>query len=229
MSYNNNLDKTNDRKDGWIKIDKKNKIRINHQPDIFEENFNKKKILCNNYLKGEICQYAEKCLYAHSISEQKMEPIRKRAYDIIQNEFDLSYLDLGGKSDEESTELLKALTTLTKVCQDCLNKKCAGGVNCKFGVYMPSLQVCYDDMYNGKCSNKDCNKVHLTKRGFNHINKNIEKNKKKKYNGIFVPKPIEINDDFFTSENFKNLVSESEFNIDDMSSVGSSLEESIFD
>jgi hypothetical protein len=217
----------------WIKIEKKNKIKINNNNtnnhnNHHEENYNRKKILCNSYLKGEECQYKEKCLYAHSIDEQKMELIRKKVYNIIQNEFDLSYLDLGTKSDEESNELIKNLTVMTKVCQDCLNKKCAGGVNCKFGVYNSNLQICYEDMYTGKCTNENCQKVHLTKRGFTPINKNNEKPKKKKYTGVYIPKPIEVNEEFFLSENFKSLLNESDINVDDISSVESSLDESIF-
>ncbi len=231
MNNYNSVDKEN----VWIRVEKKNKIKINnhHPPDIFEENQNKRKILCNNFLKGEQCQYGEKCLYAHSIAEQKMDYMRKKAYDIIQNEFDLSYLDLGTKSDEDSSELQKQLYILTKVCPDCINKKCAGGVNCKFGVYMPSLQICYEDMYSGKCTGKECKKVHLTKRGFNPINKNKKheeyKKNKKRITNINIPKGIEITDDFFLSDNFKNLLVESDLNIDDISSVDSSLSGSIFD
>ncbi len=88
MNKYNSIDKEN----VWIRVEKKNKIKINNNPpDIFEENQNKKKILCNNYLKGEQCQYGEKCLYAHSIAEQKMDYMRKKAYDIIQNEFDFIF------------------------------------------------------------------------------------------------------------------------------------------
>ncbi len=219
--------KTEQNDNVWFKIEKKNKIKINH-PDIFDENLNKKKILCNNYLKGEVCHYGDKCLYAHSIGEQKMDIVRKKAYDIIQNEFDLSYLDFGKKNDDETNELLKNLIVLTKVCQECLQKKCAGGINCKFGVYMNSLQVCYDDLHNGKCYNKDCKKVHLTKRGFIPINKYNDTKKKKKYNGLYIPKAIELNDDFFLSDSFKNIFNDSDIIFDDSMSSDNSLEESIF-
>ena len=146
----------------WIKIQKKNKIKF---PD---DNINKKKILCASYLSGEICHYGDKCMYAHSIADQKMEYLKKRAYDIIQNEFDLSYLDF--YKNNELDELLKVLISFTKVCYECINKKCAGGINCKFGVYDKALQICYDDMFTGKCNSK-CTKIHLTNRGFTPINK----------------------------------------------------------
>ncbi len=144
-----------------------------------------------------------------------------------------SYLDLSNKTDEDSAELQKHLYILTKVCPECINRKCAGGVNCKFGVYLPSLQICYEDMFSGKCINKECKKVHLTKRGFNPINKNKKfddyKKQKKRITNISIPKGIEITDDFFLSDNFKNLLVESDLNIDDISSVDSSLSGSIFD
>ncbi len=215
--------------DLWIKVEKKNKIKNKQKNEDFfhEENFNKKKILCNSFLKNEECQYGVKCLYAHSYEEQKMDKLRKRAYDIIQNEFDLSYLDFSNCNDDDQ-EILKNLQTLTRVCNDCIKKTCAGGVNCKFGTYTPTLQLCYDDMMNGKCLNDECTKVHLTKRGFNYINKN-ESKKKKKYNSVYVPKGVEITDDFFMSDNFKNLLNESDINFDEISSVDSSLDESIFD
>ena len=228
INYNQNDDSN------FIKIEKKNKLKINNYPNIFDEKYSKKKILCNTFFKGEECQYGDKCLYAHSITQQKMDPIRKRAYDIIQNEFDLSYLDLGNKTDDESADLLLTLILLTKVCYDCINKKCAGGVNCKFGVYNKSLQICYEDMMNNKCNDNFCNRIHLTKRGFIPINKNKDtKKNKKKINNAYIPKPIELNDDFFKSNKYKNFIEDFiedfDSSIDKLSSDSHSLNESIFD
>lgn len=228
IKYKKNNHNHND-DSNFIKVEKKNKLKINNSPNIFDDKFSKKKILCNSFFKSEECQYADKCLYAHSITQQKMDNNRKKAYDIIQNEFDLSYLDLGNKNDNESADLLSTLILLTKICYDCINKKCAGGVNCKFGVYNKSLQICYDDMMNGKC-NDNCNKIHLTKRGFIPINKNKDNRKtKKKTNRSYIPKPIELNDDFFQSDKYKNLIEDSESSIDKLSSDNHSLNESIFD
>lgn len=227
---NTNYKNNNQEKDfNFIKIEKKNKLKINNFPDIFDDKYNKKKILCNSFIKSENCQYGEKCLYAHSITEQKMDTNRKKAYDIIQNEFDLSYLDLENKIDDESVGLLKTLILLTKTCQDCISKKCAGGLNCKFGTYNKSLQICYEDMMNGKCNDNLCNKVHLTKRGFVPINKNRDIKKRKKYNGIYIPKPIELTDDFFKSYRQKIFLEDSESSIDEISSDEYSLSDSIFD
>ncbi len=234
MNINYKKNNNQEKDSSFIKIDKKNKLKINntytHQhPDNFDERYSKKKILCNSFLKSENCQYGDKCLYAHSIIEQKIDYNRKKAYDIIQNEFDLSYLDLGNKIDEESNELLKTLILLTKTCYDCINKTCAGGVNCKFGVYNQYLQICYEDMMNGKCNDNLCNKIHLSKRGFIPINKNKEHKKRKKFNGIFIPKPIELNNDFFKSDKYRNFIEESDLSIEDFSSDNSSLSDSIFD
>jgi hypothetical protein len=44
---------------------------------------NRKKILCNNILMYGSCGYGDKCMYAHSLSEQNIDSIRKKAYDII--------------------------------------------------------------------------------------------------------------------------------------------------
>lgn len=128
---------------------------------------NKKKILCNNILKDKHCTYGSKCLYAHSIADQCVEEIRKRAYGIIRDEFDLSYLDL---NTDENVELLKTLTLFTKYCPDCIDGKCPGGANCKYGVYDKTLQVCYDDMYYGNCKKEKCSHVHLTRRDFKPVN-----------------------------------------------------------
>ena len=185
------------------------------------DNINKKKILCKSLLEGIKCQYGNNCVYAHSLQEQKMDKERKHAYDVIQNQFDLS------KIEPTEEELYKNLIILTKICNECVNKKCPGGVNCKFGVYNKSLQLCADDINTGICKTENCGKIHLTERGFIPINKN--KYKKKKNTNITIPKPFEITEDFFLSENYKNLLTESEINIEDISSVDSSLEESIFD
>ena len=45
-------------------------------------------MLCNNFLEGKVCSYGDKCLYAHSIKDQNIDPIKKKAYDIILNEFE---------------------------------------------------------------------------------------------------------------------------------------------
>jgi hypothetical protein len=192
----------------WIKIEKKfnkkiNKFLLDDAVNKASANINlenKKKILCNYYIKNEPCVYGPRCLYAHSIIEQKIDTVRKTAYDIIQNEFDLSYLDFN-----KNSELLKNILIFTKVCSECVNHRCTGGVNCKFGVYTKTLQICNIDVLYGNCNYNNCRKIHLTKRGFKPIYKNKNKNKKNNYNYNFIT-PIEINNNFFESEYYKNLI-----------------------
>lgn len=191
----------------WIKIEKNNKIKINN---------NKKRMLCNNYLLNGTCQYNNNCMYAHSINEQIINSNQKKAYNIIQNEFDLSYLEF-----EKNNELLKTLTNMTRVCTECINKKCTGGINCKYGVYNKELQICYDDMYYGRCNIEGCSKIHLTKRGFKPI-----KMRNNKHQNIYIPKSIELTEEYFKQH--KNS-SESELYVDELTSVESSLSESIFE
>lgn len=168
------------------------------------ENYkNKKKILCNNTIKNTVCTYGSKCLYAHSIAEQKIDDIRKKAIDAIQNEFDLSYINY---NDDEYKSIIKTFLLLTNLCNDCQNKKCPGGINCKFGAYDNCILICYDDLTKGQCKNSECNKIHLTERGFRFLNDyNNDKKKKKiiKYNNnnnytsVYIPEPFLLNDDFF--------------------------------
>src|SRR5271156_721956 len=73
---NNNMDKIDDEQ---FNSDKKKQKR---------ENF--KKILCKNIINNQTCMYANKCLFAHKLSEQTVEPIRKIAYDMIKDNVDLS-------------------------------------------------------------------------------------------------------------------------------------------
>src|ERR1700722_17114726 len=63
------------------KTNRYNKYQYFYETD--DENM--KKILCNNMLIRGKCNYGNKCLYAHNIYEQNVDPIRKKAYDIIMN------------------------------------------------------------------------------------------------------------------------------------------------
>ncbi len=161
---------------------------------------NKKKILCINIIKHNKCNYGNNCDYAHSYQDQQIDMLRKHAYDIIQNEFDLSYLDF---RTPVNNELYKILVIMTKVCNDCISKKCPGGVNCKHGVYDKSLQICFDDMYNGNCRRENCEKIHLTLRNFHPINC-VDMKKKKSLN--LIPKARELNEDFFVSYYYNQYI-----------------------
>lgn len=122
---------------------------------------NNKKILCKNIISNKECMYNKTCLYAHSLDEQKMIPIRKYLYSMIKFGSNLETIDL-----IKNDNLLKELIILTKVCLSCQRNECAGGYNCRYGAISEKYRVCYDDLYYGQCSRPLCNSVHLTLRGF---------------------------------------------------------------
>lgn len=165
----------------------------NHQMLIENEetklrNENYKKILCKNINNIGKCIYNNKCLYAHSLEEQNVEPIRVQAYNMIKKNEDLSQIDLS-----KSKHLYNNLLSLTKECQLCLDKKCTGGYNCKHGVCEKKYMICQTDLNKGTCDG-NCGKKHLTEKGLIPYGVNIMKNFKTKPQ---IPKPIVINDDFF--------------------------------
>ena len=122
---------------------------------------NMKKILCYNIISGKKCNYNNKCLYAHNLNEQNIDPIRVIAYDIIKdNTKDLSNINL-----IENNKLYETLCQLTKVCTSCEKKMCSGGYNCRNGAISRDLKICYDDLVYGNCKYTKCNYIHLTTRG----------------------------------------------------------------
>ena len=139
------------------------------KPNSFSNNSNNhKKILCNNMLKFGVCNYNNKCLYAHHTDEQNIDNIRKRAYDIIKSTDNNLNIDLS-----QDHELAKTLIQLTKICNDCLNKICPGGYNCKYGTFDKKYQLCYHNIMYGHCQNGEkCQYIHLTDKGVHHINRN---------------------------------------------------------
>lgn len=200
-----------DRSDKWITV-------INRRSSKKDMDYagsdlkNMKKVLCNNVLISQTCHYGDKCMYAHSIEDQNVEPIRKKAYNILEGLEKINY-----KPDRE---LSKTLLQLTKICEACCKNKCPGGYNCKYGVYDKKYQICADDLRYGICYNTTCNNIHLTNRGLiplNSIGKNepikiikfIDKSK-----NISVPDGTLLSDDFF--QNLKNN-SKNAYDIDDSS------------
>lgn len=130
-----------------------------------------KKMLCNNMIKHSICSYKTKCMYAHSLEEQKLEDIRQQAYDIIKSDYDLSNIDL-----KNNIDLFNNLLSLTNVCNKCVNGICPGGYNCKFGAINNTFRICYVDLTSGNCI-ENCKHIHLTKRGLiPFMNNTIDKN-----------------------------------------------------
>ena len=158
-----------------------------------EDSKNMKKILCNNILISKSCHYGDKCKYAHRLEDQNVEPIRKKAYDIIKGLEKINY--------KPERELSKTFLQLTKVCDLCCLNKCPGGYNCKYGVFDKIYQVCADDLKYGICYNTSCNNVHLTNKGLIPLNANRNIIKTLKYTertkNISIPDGTLLSDDFF--------------------------------
>jgi hypothetical protein len=129
------------------------------------DNKNHKKILCNNIISDNECPYGTKCLYAHSMEEQNVDDLRKKAYDMILKDDDLSSIDL-----KSNYELYETLLELTHVCENCVKHRCTGGYNCKYGVYDEQYQLCKTDIVFGDCDG-NCGNIHLTSKGLKCYNK----------------------------------------------------------
>lgn len=144
-----------------------------------------KKMLCINIIKNGSCPYGYRCLYAHNLNEQSIDPLKKKAYDVIKSFDDHDQHNKNIIDLSEDDDLAKTFLIYTKVCTECKNKKCTGGYNCKFGAISNEYQLCYNDLMYGSCNNFDCKKKHITKRGIlpimkqkklQDIKKNIENN-----------------------------------------------------
>ena len=125
-------------------------------------NKNFKKILCKNIIgpnKSHTCTYGNKCEYAHKLEEQTVDNRRKRAYDLLLNNEDLSNINLS-----ENHSLYRSLLELTTLCLKCDKNECTGGYNCKYGACMRKYHICQKDLNFGNCSTS-CDKIHLSKRG----------------------------------------------------------------
>jgi len=162
-NYNLNNDdnnyKYNFNKNIWNKFNKNNIYSTYNK-------YNQKKMLCENFVSTGQCSYAKKCLYAHSLEEQNIEPHRKKLFDLLNNNNDLSHIDL---NSYQNKILMKELLLFTKSCEQCINKKCTGGINCKYGVYDTKYIVCYDDLCYNYCNYNECKKIHLSKRNLKPI------------------------------------------------------------
>jgi len=175
---------------------------------------NLKKLLCNNYLEYGNCNYGTKCLYSHSLNEQKVEIIRKKIYNILNNYLEYNNIDkICATEINENKELQKSLLQLTKICNDCLLGKCPGGYNCKHGAINEKYQICYNDLTD-ECLDTTCTLIHLSK--FN-ISINNKKNYKNKINNNIVGKLL--TEMFFKQQNNDemSITSESSDSLSDSS------------
>ncbi|AYV80824.1 MAG: hypothetical protein Harvfovirus7_21 [Harvfovirus sp.] len=155
-----------ERYDKWITVvNKRGAKRDGFGPDVgrdVKDVKNMKKVLCNNVLMSQTCHYGDKCMYAHSLDDQNVDTVRRKAYDILDGREGISY-----KPDRE---LSKTFLQLTKICDACCKNKCPGGYNCKYGVFDKKYQICADDLRYGICYNTTCNNIHLTNRGLIPLN-----------------------------------------------------------
>lgn len=130
------------------------------------ETRNIKTMLCHKVITKNECSYA-RCIYAHSLEEQVMSPIRTLAYNVILSDDDLRKINLN-----ENKDLYNELCTLTNECINCINNNCIGGNNCKYGTNNKKKTICYADLHNGKCEDSKCYKVHLSKKNLIPYNLN---------------------------------------------------------
>ena len=193
-SDNNNLNNNLNIKDDFVvNRNQKKCFKYQNKFNTRVKNYNQKKILCNNNIINDNCAYGNKCLYAHNISEQNIDSVRKKVLDIINSSDDLSKIDLNNLNNKF---LLRDLLIYTRVCENCKKNKCTGGYNCKFGACSDEYVICYDNLNYDNCKNKDCKLIHLTKRGLKPIYSKIyytinnidiikKNNKNNKNNNIF--------------------------------------------
>jgi len=178
----------------WVLIEsaKKNFIKRKEQDDELDMKSQKidnyKKILCKNVNTNKKCIYGNKCLYAHSLDEQNVDPIRKTAYEMIKEEKNLSEVDLS-----KNKNIYNTLLSLTKICPHCEEGKCTGGYNCKHGACDKKYVICVMDLNKGKC-NGQCGKIHLTKKGLISYGESIIRNMSIRSN---IPKPKILDETFF--------------------------------
>lgn len=118
------------------------------------KNINFKKLLCYNIVNDIKCSYKNKCMFAHNLQEQIKESIREYIYNIINDMSDLSNINI-----KEDKELFTELLIFTKECKNCINKKCPGGYNCKFGACSINQKICHNDLLSGKCMNTLTNEI----------------------------------------------------------------------
>lgn len=131
---------------------KKNKLR--------KEKHKHKNMLCKNIISKHTCHYGNKCLYAHSLTEQKISDVRKKAFQLVGGELDAAVINIYVERD-----LYKTLLSMCDMCEKCAEGKCTGGYNCREGVCDKKYLVCRADLNSGTCDTENCTKIHLTKMG----------------------------------------------------------------
>lgn len=171
---------------------------------------NYKKMRCQNIINSGKCSYGSKCLYAHSLADQKVDGMRKIAMDVILKRSDLSDIDIS-----TNKKLYSHLNCMSSICPKCKDGICTGGYNCKHGACDPGYIVCLEDMNKGTCKG-GCGKIHLTDRGLIPYGVRIVSTSTDINFGNSI-KPVVIDETFF--KNIQKLSEENneELNNDDKS------------
>lgn len=111
-----------------------------------------KRLICFSTIHNESCEYGPSCTYAHSYDQQVIDEEKKFIYQII---FDNNLMNFFSMTNPKTDDIYKHLLFLTHLCDNCINKKCTGGYNCRNGASMPSLKICKNDLLTGECLNKN--------------------------------------------------------------------------
>lgn len=115
---------------------------------------NEKRLICFSILNNETCGYGSNCTYAHSIDEQIIDLDKRFIYQIV---LDKNLMNFFSLTNPKTDEIYKNLLFISHICENCSNKKCTGGYNCRNGVSNSSLKICKNDLLTGECLNKVIN------------------------------------------------------------------------
>tara|TARA_Y100000782_G_C10166052_1_gene257719 strand:+ start:670 stop:1509 length:840 start_codon:yes stop_codon:yes gene_type:complete len=177
------------------------KPKIKHKKTVIP-NVIKYRVLCSKYMKDNICPYGNNCSFAHSLEEQVIDKNKKFIFDIIDKK-----IIVQNYNPRDNPEIWEMLLKMTNLCQNCQNKTCLGGYNCKDGINTTRYLICKDDLKFGECLNLKCNKVHMSK--YNFIPGVTKEIIKKNYN-IWNNKPETVIKDNKKIYNLDKLLTEQE-------------------
>lgn len=147
---------------------------------------NKKKILCKNILKYSNCKYDSRCMYSHTLFDQNIDHSRQCIYNLIDGI--TSYININ------DPEIYNDLVILSKLCINCANKNCQGGLNCKYGACSTKYNICINDLNYKVCTNTVCSKVHISKLLKLTVPKHLTFN----FDDVNIPTKIKISHDYFS-------------------------------
>lgn len=112
---------------------------------------NEKRLICFSKINNQKCIYGSNCTYAHNLEEQVIDDEKKFIYQIV---LDRNLMNFFSITNPKTSDIYKYLLFLTNICNNCINKKCTGGYNCRNGVCDTTLKLCKNDLLTGECLNK---------------------------------------------------------------------------